>query len=97
MSASPEQKVVFGLSPDGQGDGVPLLLLGIPQAAWDYMRDGKTHTFDLTKVGLPVKLVLFGAADHAAARKAIEAANAAAGYPTLDLRREDFAIKPRTR
>lgn len=96
MPGRVEDKVVFGLCPDGQGDGVPLLLLGVPRGAWNYMRDGKTHTFDLTRVGLPVKLILFGATDHASAKAVIEAHNAGLGAPTLDLRRDDFSIRPRT-
>ncbi len=88
-----EEKVVFGVSADA-GDGVPLVVVGIPAGAWDYMRDGRTNHFDLTRIGLPIKLVLFGAADHATAKAAIEAGQAAAGEASLDLRREDFSIKP---
>lgn len=90
-----DDKIVFALSPEGQGDGVPVVILGIPKAAWDYMADGKTHTFDLTKVGCPVKLVLFGAEDHAAVMKAMNEAMSAANMPYLDERQTDFSIKPR--
>lgn len=97
MSATKlEEKMVFGVSPEGQGDGVPLILLGIPAGAWEYMREGKTHTFDLTKIGLPIKIMLYGAADHAAAMKLIEGHLSDKGMPYVDARREDFSIKPKS-
>jgi hypothetical protein len=64
MAQKLEDKIVFALSPSDVG---PILTLGIPQGAWDYMKDGKTHTFDLTSLGVPVKLMLFGASSHDAA------------------------------
>ncbi len=88
-----EEKMVFGISP-GQGDGVPCVLLGIPAKAWEHMRDGKTHTFDLTKAGLPIKLILYGAADHKAAMKMIEGHLAATNTPYLNELQTDFSIKP---
>jgi hypothetical protein len=60
MSQDKEQKVAVGLGEALPGD-VPVLILGVPTGAWEYMKDSKTHTFDLTKVGLPLKLVMFGA------------------------------------
>jgi hypothetical protein len=90
-----ESKMVFGVSPDGQGDGVPVVLLGIPTGAWEYMRDGKTHSFDLTKIGVPIKILLYGAKDHSAAMKMVEGHMSDRGLPYRDARREDFAIKPK--
>lgn len=95
MPGKIEERVVIGVAPDGQGDGAPLVLIGVPRGAWEYMRDGRTHHFDLTSIGLPVKFCLFGAPNHDAARKVIENHNAGLGLSTLDLRREDFAIKPK--
>jgi len=89
-----EEKIVFAISPEGQGDGVPLLIVGVPAGAWEYMRDGKTHHFDLTSVGFPVKLMMFGCADHAAGMKVLEDAAKTRGQAYLDLRREDLSIKP---
>lgn len=71
---------------------MPLLILGIPTQAWDYMKDGKTHHFDLTKIGLPVKLMLFGAENHDAAMKVLAAGAAANNEAYLDERRRDFSI-----
>ena len=47
------------------------------------MKDGKTHTFDLTSIGLPVKLMLFGGEGRAEITKTIEEANAARGLAAL--------------
>ena len=93
MAGNIEQKIVFAISPKGTGDGVPLLIMGVPAGAWDYMKDGKTHHFDLTKAGLPVKLVLFGAESHDAAMKVIADGAAARNEAYLDERRRDFSIK----
>lgn len=90
-----EQKVVFGISYEGQGDGIPVVVLGIPAAAWEYMRDGKTHTFDLTKAGVAVKLILFGAETHEEAVKVFGQMNAAADAPYIDARNKDFSIGPK--
>lgn len=89
MAAVREEQIVFAVSP-GNGDGVPLVLLGIPKGAWEYMRDGKTHTFDLTGVGLPIKLVMFGGANHAEVMKVVTSDMASAGITVRDERRRDF-------
>lgn len=91
-----EEKMVFAISPEGQGDGVPVLLVGVPKGAWQYMRNGKTHTFDLTSAGLPVKLVLFGGRDHADVMRHVNEAMKMTNTPYLDQRRTDFSIKPKT-
>jgi hypothetical protein len=91
-----EQKIVFAIAPTGQGDGEgPVLLLGVPRGAWDYMKDSKTHTFDLTSLGLPIKLILYGAKDHREAMRAIEDHMKKQGIPYDDQRGADFAIKPK--
>lgn len=90
-----EEKMVFALIPDALGDGTALVMLGVPAGAWEHMKDGKTHTFDLTRVGVPVRLMLYGAADHDAAVKLIQDAMKESGLSYLDQRREDFSIKPR--
>jgi len=90
MARNIEDKIVFALSPSDVG---PILTLGIPTAAWEYMKDGKTHTFDLTSIGVPIKLMLFGAESHDAAVKTLQQAAAQQGIPMLDERRTDFSIK----
>jgi hypothetical protein len=52
-----DEKVVFAIGNDGETD---VVLLGISEKSWEYMKDGKTHTFDLARLGLPFKVVLFG-------------------------------------
>lgn len=86
-----EEQVVFGIAPTTDGKP-PVITLGIPEGAWKYMQDGKTHTFDLTKVGLPVRIMMFGAKDHSAVMKEIEGSMKAAGVPILDERNKDFSI-----
>jgi hypothetical protein len=90
MPQDAEDKIVFALAPDTDA---PLVLLGIPSGAWEHMKNGQTHTFDLTKLGLPLKLMLYGAADHTAAMKMIEAHLSDRDLTMLDLRRENFAIE----
>ena len=58
----------------GNGDGVPFVLVGISPAAWEHIRDGNTNHFDLRGLGVNAKLVFFGAADEADAKRTIEAA-----------------------
>lgn len=65
-----EEQVLFLMS----GEQVPVeagvtgvpkyLLLGISKKAWEYMRKGKNHNFDLRRLGLPMQLILFGGATH---------------------------------
>lgn len=93
MAQNIEQKIVFAISPQGQGDGMPLLLVGVPRDAWIHMKDGRTHHFDLSSIGVPIKMMLFGAKNHDEAMQVMNQAIAASGY--LDERRTDFSIKPK--
>ena len=86
----PEQKVVFGISDDPQGNKV--LILQVPPGGWDYMKDGTCHTFDLTLLGLPFKILLSGCESRAAAIQVLEAANAAKGHGTLNMAGTDFGL-----
>lgn len=90
-----DEKVVFGVAPNATGDGAPLVLLGIPALAWENLKGGKCSTFDLTRIGIPVKLMVYGAENHDAAMKVITDYNKAHSLATLDLRREDFGLKPK--
>lgn len=94
MAQDINEKLVFAVSPSGTGDGVPVLVVAVPKGAWEYMKDGKTHHIDLTAIGMPVKLVMFGAEDHDDAMETLQEAAAAQGASYLDLRRQDFGIKP---
>lgn len=88
-----DDKLVFAVIPEGTGDGAPIMIVGVPAAAWDHMKAGKTHTVDLTIIGLPIKLSLFGCADHAAGMAVLEQAAKNAGAAYVDMRRADFSIK----
>lgn len=86
---TPDEKIVFAVSPTEQGTDI---LLGIPTAAWEYMKDGKTHTFDLTKLGLPIRLIVYGGPDQLTVLGYIEAHNKALGNTIADMRDRDFGI-----
>lgn len=93
MSAS--DQVVFAVG-RGEGDQVPTIILGVSREAWVYMKDGQTHTFDLTKAGLPVKLIMFGAKDRDQAKRLImTSAGNASDEPIVDAMDRDFSIKPK--
>lgn len=85
-----EEKMVFGLGRTAEGE--PLLILGVSEAAWTYMKDGKTHHFDFAKAGLPLKMMVFGGATRADCVKAIEAHNERAGAATLYEPGKDYGI-----
>lgn len=89
MNAKPEEKMVFAVSKVGDE---PLLLLGIPASAWEHMKDGKTHHFDLTKAGIPLKLMVFGGKDRAEMQVIIEDHNKRQGLATLYQPGKDFGI-----
>ena len=88
--SSDEQKCVFGigLCPDG----VPLIVMGIPRAAWVHMKDGRSHEFDFAKAGHNFRLLLFGGKDHAECFDTITKATAAAGQDLKDEREKDFTF-----
>lgn len=88
-----EEKVLFAVSSREIDDGATFdVLLGVPLAAWEYMKDGHTHTFDLTKLGLPFRILLYGGPDHAAVRAVIDVHNAKQGLITDDQTDRDFSV-----
>lgn len=89
-----ERRIVFAVSEQGQGDGVPIVVMGIPAGAWDHMRDGATHTFDLTGAGVSAKLILFGADDHASVMATMARAANESKSIVLD-EHTDFSIEPK--
>ena len=58
-----DQQIVFALATMKNETDMPALLIGVSEKAWEYMSDGKTHTFDLKFIGLPIQIVLFGGKD----------------------------------
>lgn len=90
-----EHKILFAVAPAAQNDGASVLLVGVSTKCWEYMRDGKTHTVDLTKIGVPLQLIVYGGADYASVVKVIEDHCKEQGQALLDLRRQDFSIEPK--
>lgn len=90
-----DEQIMFGIAPDGNGDGVPILIIGIPQAAWAFMASGeRTHTFDLTRVGVGLKALVFGSATHETARAEVMKGIAESGAEmTVDATAQDFTLK----
>lgn len=86
-----EQRVVFAAG-TGQ-EGKPLIIMGIPKEAWEYMKDGKTHTFDFTNAGIPIQVVLFGGADHNSIMKSLGTSMKNNNTAYFDERNNDFSIK----
>ena len=91
MTGNKEDSVVFGVAPLEGGRST--LMIGIGAGAWKYMSDGKANTIDLSSLGIPLQVIVYGAEDRAAALQVIETHNRSLGLATLDLRREDFGIK----
>jgi hypothetical protein len=61
-----EDRVLFGYCPaDASGDGVPNLVFMMPEAAWAYMSTGMCHEFDMTHVGIPMRVIIGRCRDHA--------------------------------
>ncbi len=89
--SKPEEKIIFAISQDHENQTL-LVMLGIPTAAWEYMKDGKTHTFDLQKAGLPVRLVLFGGRDLESIMKILKEDLQKQGIKVNDQRGKDFSI-----
>lgn len=95
VKGSIEEKIVFALSAAGTGDGIPLVILGVPLGAWKYIREGKTNTFDLTKgpIPIPIKIMVFGGMSHAEVKGVLEKyAFAQGAQGILDETRADFRI-----
>jgi len=89
-----EDQILFALLPTKDGQP-PIIMFGIPKGAWEYMKDGKTHTVDLQKSGIPLRFMCFGAENHSAAMKVLNDAAAKLGVPYIDERGKDFTIEPK--
>lgn len=86
-----EEQVIFAVAPRGERERD--ILLGVSAAAWEYMKDGKTHTFDLTKLGLPIRIIMFGGRDQTMIRAQVDAHNQRLGVErTEDFSGTDFSL-----
>ena len=89
MTVEKNNKVLVGIgSPDAPGSP-PTIVLGVSKAAWEFMQNGMTHTFDLRKVGVPVQIVMFGADSQDDCAALMQQGAAAAGAPFVDARGKD--------
>ena len=94
---STNEQVVFAIA-RGENDTVPTIFLGVSREAWVYMKEGRTHTFDLTRAGVPVKLVMFGAKDREEAKRILlTGAGNAPGEQIVDATDQDWSVKPQTK
>jgi arsenate reductase-like glutaredoxin family protein len=85
------KQMVFGVSK--APDGTPYLLLGVTASAWDHIKTGNTNHFDLTNVGVPLRLMIYGASDREAAIKVIEDHNSRVGMKTQSDLSRDYGIR----
>lgn len=95
--ADREEQVIFGLSPpDAQGN-VTLFLM-MPPKSWEHMQSGLAHDFDLSKVGIPIHIVMGRCASHADGMKMLsERIKMVTNMPVVDLREVDFKINGASR
>ena len=93
MSKENENRIAFAVSFQGEGDGIPLVIMGVPKAAWEHMKDGNTHHFDLTTVGIACKLILFGSETHETAQETMRQAAKDKGVRYVDATGQYFGIK----
>lgn len=54
-------QIIYAAAPGLTPDQPLSLIVGIPDAAWQYMQDGHTHMLDLTEQGIPLKILTFAA------------------------------------
>jgi len=91
IDRSINSKPVFALGQLTDGTGAALMI-GFPEAAIENMKKGIAPDLDLSKLGVPLKIMFFSGADHDACMKVLEQAAAAKGVPLLDERRKYFSI-----
>lgn len=77
----------------GNPDLPPTLLLGITEAAWDYLKQGGVNHFDLSSMGLELRVVVFGGKDQEEVYEALRIAAKSAGGELLDQRDKDHGVK----
>lgn len=85
-----DKKVIFALTQDTSG--MPVVMLGIPAGAWEHLKHGNTNHFDLSKAGVPVKIIMFGADNRKAILDIIETHNKSIGAATLYQPGKNFGI-----
>jgi hypothetical protein len=98
MTKTRDEQVIFAFTPGcDEPDGIPSLVFIMPEAAWSYMRNGMGHEFDLTNVGIPLRIVIGRTKDHETGMKLVEQANTMKAANVKDVRHVDvhFGSKPK--
>lgn len=86
-------EMIFAVAPPKEKGDPDTVILGITTEAWNYMKDGMTHTFDLRKVGIPVQMIIYGSEDYPTAMAHIKQFIDKSGIPFIDARgKVDFGI-----
>lgn len=91
MTKDINESFTFSLAADP--DGGVVIMVGMPRKARDYIADGKTNTADFASLGVPVKLVVFGAETHQDCLDIIKKANEQNALFTEEQMDKDFSIK----
>lgn len=85
-----DEKIIFATSRGERGE--PIIMIGIPKKAYEYMADGKTHNFNLKPIGLDLSVLLFGCEDHDQGMEMLTGAIKAKGEKIIDMRNQKFDI-----
>ena len=95
MATEDEKKCVFVATV--LEDGTPMLMIGIPRAAWDeHLRDGRTMEFDMRKAGMQFAVSIFGGETRETILAEIRKGAEAGGVEVREDMRKDYTI-PKTR
>jgi hypothetical protein len=87
-----DEQVIFAFTPaNATPDEIPVLAFIIPNDAWAYMANGRSHDFDLGRVGLPLKIIIGRTKTHATGMKLLEKANQI-GKETKDVSSTDLSF-----
>ena len=81
-----EQQCIFAVGEPE--NGVTTVCFLLPEGAWEYMKSGLGHEFDMTKVGLPVRVVIGRCKSHADGMSMLNTST-----ETVDLRGMDMRIE----
>lgn len=90
---SANERIVFALLPTDD-DQPPVILIGFPDEAIKKMRRGEAHNFDMTSVGIPLRMMFYSEKTHGACMKIIEDAAKKQGIIINDMRNKDLTLKP---
>lgn len=83
---APHERVVVAIGTDADpASDIATVVIGIPEAAYSAIVDGRTHTVSLTQYGLPVQIVIFREKDTDACRQLLGETAATLGLPTDQL------------